>query len=314
MGQMDIADIGFKIAGILVLVIVLVFILTWSGIMNCSQIPYFCDVYETVLGAPRVLIIHGDEGLGNPEELRLFLQDPRKVGIGAVDIIHIDRVSQGNLANYKLVIVEKAKKISMGQLSMFVDYVQLAGGRLVWVGDAGTQRADDELENLKDVNNSKLMLDNPWARAKEEETEYNVLNFDEFLGLRYVGNYCTEFNCNTKSFSVGVMSPEITNTHPLIYGSHPSLEMRMIPERGFSLVKQFPNVATSNIVLSLDQGSTKEGIENTFNRYVPLIATSGVGERVAYYAYPLEYFCKDNNYPNACILYLKNMYYGMLGK
>jgi len=80
------------------------------------------------------------------------------------------------------------------------------------------------------------------------------------------------------------------------------------------MVKQFPNSSNSNIVMNLDMGSTKEGIENTFTRYVPLITTSGIGERVAYYAYPVETFCTDNNYPNACILLAKNMYYGMLGK
>ncbi|MFA5763204.1 MAG: hypothetical protein WC915_00135 [archaeon] len=314
MSDIDYADIGFKVFGILVLLIVILFVLTWSGIVGCSQIPYFCDVYETVLGEPRVLIVYGDEGLGNPEELKLLLQSPKNVGATAIDMTHIDRLSQGNLSKYRLVIVEKAKQLSIDQLSMFVDYVNLAGGRLVWIGDAGTQRPDDELENLKDVNNAKLILDNPWARAKEEETKYNVLNFDEFLGLRYVGNYCKEFNCNTKSFSVGIMSPEITYSHPLIYGAHPSLEMRMSPEREMSLVKQFSNLSTSNIVLSLDMGSAKDGIANKFSRYVPLITTSGTGERIAYYAYPLEYFCQDNNYPNACILYVKNMYYGMLGK
>lgn len=311
--EMDVADIGFKLVGIIVLVIVLLFLLTWSGLVKCGDIPYWCDVYETVLGSPRVLIVHGNSGLGEPEELKLLLQDPKRVAVNAVDISHIDRLSLGNLKRYQLVIVEKAKKMNLEQLSMFMDYVQLNNGRLVWIGDAGTERGEDELENEVDVNNNQLVLDNPWARAKENETNYSVLNFDEFLGLRYVGNYCKEFNCNEGSFSVGTMQTELTNSHPLIYGFS-ILEYRIIPERDFSLVKQFPNASNSNIVMSLDMGSKKEGIENSFERYAPLIVTSGIGEKVAYYSFPLENFCKDNNYPNACNLLLKNMYYGMLGK
>jgi hypothetical protein len=312
--NLDITDIAFKLVGIIILVLVLLFILTWAGFVKCSQIPFWCDVYETALGSPRVLIVHGNEGLGNPEELRELLLDPRRVGVNSVDLMNIERLSLGNLTRYKLVIVEKAKKMSIEQLSMFIDYVNIYGGRLVWVGDAGTEGSNDELEDLVDVEKLKSILDNPWARAKEKETEYEVVNFDEFLGLRFVGNYCEEFNCASKNFSAGIINPEITNSHPLIYGSHPALELRIDPKRDFSLVSQFPNISNSSIVLSLDMGSAKEGLENSFPRYVPIISVSGVGEKVAYYAYPLEYFCEDNNYPNACTLYLKNMYRGMLGK
>jgi hypothetical protein len=312
--DLDIADLGFKIFGVVILVLILLFILTWGGIMKCSTIPYWCDVYETVLGSPRVLIVHGNEGLGDPEELRLLLQDPEKAAINAVDISHIDRISSGNLKRYALVIVEKAKEMNLEQLQMFMDYVNTGGGRLVWVGDAGTVRKDGEVEKLVDTNNGKNLLDNPWVRADETDTEYNLLNFDEFLGLRYSGNYCEEFNCSSSSFSVGTMVPELTGYHPLIYGAHPALELRIVPERDLALVRQFPNASNSNIVMSLDFGSNKEGIENTFPRYVPFIATSGLGERVAYYAYPLEYLCKDNDYPNACSLLLRNLYSGMLGK
>ncbi len=311
---MDIADLGFKVIGVIVLIVVLLFIVTWAGMIKCSAIPFWCDIYETVLGSPRVLIVQGDEGLGNPELLKEFLQDPQKVGVNAVDIANLSSVSLGNLKRYQLVIVEKAKKMDMDQLQMFMDYVQLNGGRLVWVGDAGTVRGDDELDDLIDVNSVSSLLDNPWARAVENDSDYSVVNFDEFLGLRYIGNYCKEFNCNEGDFGVGTMKPELTGDHPLIYGAHPALEYRINSERDFSLVKQFPNVSNSNIVMTLDFGAVKQGIANSFPRNVPLIATSGLGERVAYYAFPIENFCEDNNYPNACILLLKNMYYGMLGK
>jgi hypothetical protein len=307
-------DVGVKVLGVVILVVILFFFLTWAGMIRCGTIPYGCEVYEMVMGSPRVLIVYGDSGLGNPEELRNLLLNPTMVGVNAVDLLHVDRASSGNLQNYKLVIVEKSREMSIDQLSMFVDYVNLHGGRLVWVGDAGTVRPEDEISKI-DSNSPLLKLDNLWARAKETQTEYIVLNFDEFLGLRYVGNYCTQIICADNNFSPGIIQTEVTGNHHLIYGLTMALELKINPQRDFSIVSQFPNISNSNIVLSLDQGSVKQGKERQFQRYLPMIATSGMGERVAYYAYPLEYFCADNpQMPNACILLLKKMFYGMLGK
>jgi hypothetical protein len=304
-------DRGVKLIGSLVLVLAIVYVLTFIGIVKCGDIPFWCDVYETIGGAPRVLIVYGNEGLGNPEELRLTLQDPSIVGANAVDIAHIDTISLGNLKNYKLVIVQKARQLSIDELNMFIDYVKTPeiSGRLVWVGDAGTVKSQGELEGLMDTNGSVELLDNPWARAKETDSSYVLLNFDEFLGLRYLGNYC-ELNTCGEEMSVGTLKSELTGDHPLIYGTSPALEMRIVQERDFAVVRQFPNARNSNIVLSLDQGSVKVIDGQEFPRFIPVIATSGVGERVAYYSYPVEYFAKDNNYT----LYIKNMYYGMLGK
>jgi len=93
----DMIDLGIKFIGIVVMIIVILFILTWGGLVKCNQIPMWCDVYEGVMGSPRVLIIHGDSGLGEPQLLKSILQDPEGVGVNAVDITHIDRISLGNL-------------------------------------------------------------------------------------------------------------------------------------------------------------------------------------------------------------------------
>jgi len=306
--EIDYMDIGLKVFGVIVLVVILLFVLTWSGMVKCGDVPYWCEVYETVLGSPRVLIVHGDSGLGDPEALSTILRSPT-VGVSAVDIASIDMISLGNLKRYKLVVVEKARKLNMEQLQMFMDYVQLNGGRLVWVADAGVERGDGELLEGTDVNSIKSLLDNPWARAREEETKYSVLNFDEFLGLRYIGKYCNIRQCN-EEVRVGILKTELTGDHPLIFGATPALEMNIKRERDFSVVQQFPNASNSNIVLTLDQWSIVSGGGVTLPRHIPIIATSGLGERVAYYAYPLEYFVEDNEYT----IFVRNMYSGMLGK
>lgn len=308
-------DLVVKVVGFVVLVLIMLFILTWSAIVPCKSIsPYWCDAYDLVVGGPRVLIVYGDSGLGSPENLRLYLQNPNYVGVNAVDSQHIDRISLGNLKKYKLVIVEKARVLSADQLQMFEDYVVKSGGRLVWIGDSGVERPADELANLVDTNAGKLLINNPWVRIKETDEEYKIVGFDEFLGLRYIDNYCAEVDCADNYFSVGTLEAEPTGEHQLIFGTASVLNFKIKNERDFAIVKQIPNSPNSNIVLNLNFGGNIIGKENPIGKSVPLIATSNIGaggaERVAYYAYPPEWFIEDNNY----FYYLKNMYYGMLGR
>ena len=308
--NIDAVDMAFKVIGLVVLLVIILFVLTWTGLVKCSQVPYWCDVYEMVLGQPRVLIVYGDSGLGNPEALKLMLQDPRTVGANAVDLTHIDRLSLGNLKQYKLVIVEKSRVMSTEQLEMFRDYVWYNGGRLVWIADAGVEKAESDIKNVTDANGAAANLDAAWVRVKDNDTEYDVIAFDEFLGISFIGNYCTERDCVNDNFTVGKILSENTGNHPLIYGSSPALNLKINKDRDFSIVKQFPNASTSNRVLTLDIGGKTQGKAHEIERYLPMIVTSQSGERVAYYAYPPEYFALDNNYNT----YIKNMYYGMLGK
>ncbi len=302
-------DLVFKFLGVVVLVLVILFVATWGGLVKCGSIPYFCDIYDLVLGSPRVAIVFGDSGLGDPEKLREILLSPDNINAKAVDLVHIDRVSQGNLKNYKLVIVEKARVLSFDQMKMFVDYAN-GGGRLVWVGDAGVETIEEEQKNYADINELKGIATNPWVRIKEVVGGYDPLYFDEFLGLKYFNNYCSERNCNTNPSSVGALRTEPTGNHTLIYGLHPSLGLKVAKDRDFAIVRQFQNSSNSNVVLTLDFGGNIIGESGSIGKSVPLIVSSGVGERVAYYAYPIEYYITDNNYYNIA----KRMYYGMLGR
>ena len=47
-------------------------------------------------------------------------------------------------------------------------------------------------KNYNDVNELKGLVTNPWVRIKETVGEYEPLYFDEFLGLRYISNFCEE--------------------------------------------------------------------------------------------------------------------------
>jgi len=308
-------DLIVKVLGVVVLAFAILFLLTWSGIVACKSVsPYWCDAYDMIAGGPRLLVVYGEGGLGDHEKLKTYLQDPRYVGAGAVDMQSIDRISLGNLKKYKLVIVEEARLLSADQLQMFMDYVIKFGGRLVWVGDAGVERPEDEVKQLTDTNSGKLLIQNPWVRVKETDEEYRVISFDEFLGLRYVDNYCKELTCQAGKFSPGTIESEPTGNHFLIFGTSPRLDLYITKERDLAIVKQISNAANSNIVATLNFGGNQKGVSGYLGKSAPLIATSNIGaggaERVAYYAYPPEYFFIDNNY----FYYLKNMYFGMLGR
>jgi hypothetical protein len=306
-------DMALKVLGIVVLLFVILFILTWAGPVKCKDVSeIWCDVYDMVVGSPRVLIVYGEGGLGEPEVLKTYLQDPRYVGVGAVDIQHVDRISLGNLKKYKLVIVEQARKLSADQLYMFMEYVTKNGGRLVWVGDSGVDFAEGEVREINDVNTQKKIAGNPWIRIKEDADQYSLVSFDEFLGLRYVDRYCEQVNCTSAPMSVGRLESESTGEHPLIFGTSPQLNFKITKDRDFVIVKQIANSPGSSVVLNLNHGGVGEGKTVQIPKNIPIIATSslGLGERVAYYAYPPEWFLSDNNY----FYYVKNMYYGMLGR
>jgi hypothetical protein len=307
-------DLLTKVVGVIVLLVVIVFILIWSGVIKCNSIsPFVCDAYDMIMGSPRVLIAHGDSGMGDPEKLKEYLQAPQYVGASAIDIQHVDRLSAGNLKQYKLVIVEQAKSLSADQLIMFMDYVNKNGGRLVWIGDSGTQTAEGDFNGqLVDVNTQKNLASNPWIRVKETDKAYQIVSFDEFLGLRYLDNYCNQVKCTDALFTVGRLEAEATGKHPLIFGTSPQLTFKINKERDFSIVRQIANSGSSNVVLNLNHMGVGTGKTITISKNLPLITTStlGLGERVAYYAYPPEWFLQDNNY----FYYLKNMYYGMLGR
>ena len=122
---MDPAEMQYMIrtgAHVIVVILLVVFLLgalTWLGVIRCGIIPGWCDVYYGVVGAPRILIVHGNDGLGNPEALRDFLSDPRYVGAHP-QVKHLNYISEENLKEYQLVIVEKARTMSTKKMQDFL--------------------------------------------------------------------------------------------------------------------------------------------------------------------------------------------------
>ena len=314
-------QIGLKIIGLLVMISVILYILTITGTIKCGSAPFFCDIYYGIQGNPRVLIAYGDDGLGDPDKLQMIFQD-RVKGLGIpVSKQHIRNLGPGNITNYDLVIVTRARTMSTEKIKMFIDY-GIFGGKLVWTGDAGTELAKDEKGSFlyKDEDPDLVSegeqpheLVNPWARKLNNE----IVSLDKFLGINFVKNYCEIGSCSSKQNIVGIINP-LDNDHGLIRGISTSLVLKIYDESGFSVVSPSSS-GVSTIVLVTDIGSKISKDEITIGPSLPLIVTSSkskllgmnLGENVAYYSMPLEYYFDPNLKEEFGYYFVEQLYYYM---
>ena len=139
---------AFVHLGILIALLVILYgVLVYFNILSCSSIhPAVCDIYYNAVagGKPKILIVSGEDGMGNPEQLATILRSSRFSA--RVEIRGIDIVSLPLLRDYQLVIVERARTMKIEDMKLFADYVN-RGGRLVWVGDAGASAPALEADN-----------------------------------------------------------------------------------------------------------------------------------------------------------------------
>ncbi len=293
---------AYHVALAIGMVLLILGLLTWSGLIPCRDVPGWCSVYYGIKGPPKTLIVFGNEGLGNPDELAQLLRDPRYTGATNISRQEIDFISAGNLIQFDLVIVTRAREMSTSKIQAFMEYAD-AGGRLVWTGDAGTQLTkDDQFLYTDDVDeNATHEIISPWARRDVENN--TAVRFDNYISVDYLGNWCSLRDCEI-SQQVGKLTPESGADHRLIFGTAPNLRLygdfALVEDRGLG----------STRVLSVDTETIVHNAENEeLGRVFPIIVTSGVGEKVAYYAVPPELFAEE---PMKYFQFLVNLYNGML--
>jgi hypothetical protein len=298
-----------------ILLIVLLSVLMYTGIIGCNVLPGMCEIYYQIIkgGNPKILIAYGDSGLGDHEKLEAVFTD-RDILNAHVKSMHINNISYGNINEYDLVIVERAKKICTDKLRIFQSYIN-SGGRLVWTGDAGTELCEEDnylkVSQREEGGEDKII--GPLARLDGER----MLLFNEYLGVEYKGNYCEFTNCAKSDFSGYVEVNERDNK--LVYGLSPSLKFK----GDFAIVEIIKN-SNAKIVASIDnttnflvKSDKKPWLEKdkqyNFGRKLPFIVTNGIGERVAYYAAPIESFVSEEQTIKYKAI-IEQLYYGMLYK
>lgn len=287
-------------------------VITWAGIMKCSTVPLWCDVYWGIMGPPKVLIAYGFDGLGNPDKLSSLLEDKFILGIRPVSR-QIDSITQGSLRGYDLVIVTRSKTMSAEQLAMFYDYAS-GGGRLVWTGDSGTMAIKDE-KNPKDYNipntsqgwtrvtsSPQGSLENiqreatgysmyGWIRVIPDGKNYRLINFNELISADYIDNFCNITTCFKSPDFVGqlrhnedsIISQDIKQNAPL--------------SGDFAVVRLINNTTTKlDLFANYGANLRMKNIDQTdLGQNIPIIITTGVGDKVIYSAVPLEYYMDSKN-------------------
>lgn len=125
------------IIAIFLLLFALLIVSTKVGLIRCSDLGEgYCQVYWGIFGTPKILIVYGDEGIGDPSKLESEIETIWRLPVQKIDV---NSISEEMLFRYDLVIVERARQIPTAKMKIFNDYMmKKLDGRLVWVGDSGT--------------------------------------------------------------------------------------------------------------------------------------------------------------------------------
>jgi len=183
--------------GLVVLVLVLLFVLVNFGYLRACEIPGFSSVYYGIKGTPKAALVFGTDGTGDPQKFTSIVAQEIHTGVA---LIPLNTVFNANaFSNYQVVIVEHAKTIPTQALWAFQKYVN-SGGKLVWIGDAGTMLGPKDYICEKVAFTYKLGYDTPIGPNQTQEQclerteEPNTLdNSNDGLCGRTFGDIVVEF-------------------------------------------------------------------------------------------------------------------------
>lgn len=273
-----------NLSNIIILAILLgalLFVMTKYGGLQCDTVPGWCSIYYAVAGSPRVLLVTGDDGLGQHALLREGLSTHTQV---FAEALPISAVGSQDLQSYSLVIVDGAKNISTDSLQAFGKFVD-QGGRLVWIGDAGTEADNPEdfwYEDDEDAN-AMHIKSGAWIRKDSDGFKYDFGK--NYLSANYLGNFCelNEIECETQNPRVGTV---FFSSDPLVQG----IKRNFVLERNFAMVTKLEAPGGTSVVSGITTYAAVVTDDKNYGNDFPLILRTGAGKRVAYYAFaPEEY-------------------------
>lgn len=257
-----------------VLVFVALTLATKFGLIHCSQVPYWCDGYRSVISTfygrtyPSIIILHGDTGMGDPQLLYRIIEDSCQL---FVDIDRVDAVSLGNLDSYDVVIVERARTLAPEHMDTLWEFVA-KGGKILLIGDVGVDvETPEEYVTVEDTNTAESKILNTWDR--KDEFGRHILFGTRFLGLRYIGNYCSGDDCSvsgTISFKQDILTKGLPSRVPF--------------PQNFAIVEDL----RSSSLGPHTTVATIEGVAPIQGAKPPYPAILRTGYRMVYLAFPPE--------------------------
>lgn len=245
------------------LIIGFMLVLQYFNFIYLRDIPmvggWLMDVYERVFGVPKVLILHGDDSIGDWVLLQERLSKKLIFFSADVDVRRFDAGIGNVLSQYGLVIVEDAKTLDKDKLLNLMDYVK-GGGNLMWVGDAGTkgvvEHEGDIIKNqtgwkrklicIKEVTFSECDCDTVGKEGStckflRDPAEQREIDFRDVLGTHYHGN-------------VGVVKPTleiVDKGHWSVIGIRTSFVLENLTNVT-NITNMFDTALVANIIYSDD--------------------------------------------------------------
>ena len=264
------------VAGLVLLLLVLLVVVTRFKVVHPSVIPGWQGVYCTYISESlgqkhsTVGFIYGKDGLGDPEKLVDDLSKFRPTM--RTELIRLDDVSAGALSRYEVVVLEKTHSVPFKTITALEKYLD-NGGSLVWTGDALSNQTLDrrDLEEARQKNATLPHFANNSGTGKDYyswfvENSQDQHGFGDF-GDRFVGAYLK----NQRAGS-GVTLKPIVQGHLLLAGIK---ETDLPPALTYSVVNQNPE---ADVLANIDNGQET----------VPGILEMKYVGRIVYIAFPLE--------------------------
>jgi len=257
-----------KMLVFLALVVVLLVVLTKFKFIHPRDIPgwkgFYCGVIEQ--RQSRILIVHGDEGLGDPDKLANQLSRFRVSA--PPEQLHASRLSSGMLKNYELVIVEKMKRVTFTQAEALKSYMD-GGGSVIWIGDAGSEYYLSEEDRQAALIENES---NPGAYERLLNKSAKTKGFGEigqyYLGVTYL---------RTEANASGVTLKVVDRNNPLVQAVVEELELGSMP---------FTVVAEGRVGAAT--GASKSAVLDYGGHEYPAVIDSKYVGRIVYIAFPPE--------------------------
>jgi len=256
-----------KIIVFIALVLVLLVVLTKFKFIHTRDIPgwkgFYCGVVEQQQS--RIMMLHGDDGLGDYEKLANQLSRFRVSA--PPEQLHVSRLSSGVLKNYELVIVEHMKRITFTQAEALKSYMD-GGGSIIWIGDAGSDYylSEEDLSAALIKNESNPGYYERLLNQSRKTTGFGEIG-EYYLGVTYL---------RTENDTSGVVLKVVDRSNPLVQAVIQELDLNSMP---FAVVNE-NKVGAATVTKSaiLDYGG---------HEYPAVIDSKYVG-RIVYVSFPPE--------------------------
>ncbi|NPA76990.1 MAG: hypothetical protein GXN93_04545 [Candidatus Diapherotrites archaeon] len=280
------------------LVLVALFLATRYGLISCDQVPYWCSGYHMILEKiygrtyPNILILYGKSGMGDPHALANFITNNCNL---YAQTMPISMVGPGNLSSYDVLIVEHARTLTPEEMAAIWDFAA-RGGKVLIAGDVGvdaeknsqylrvpdntTWSEMDHVDANSETNSGgHLVIMNRWDRV--DAFGNPILFGTQFLGLKYVGDYCHgEANCDVMGYLVPIDDELTSGLHVRVPFNHDFVVVQPLQTSIFGQQKIFATIG---------------GVGACCGQSPPYPVAIRDGYRVVYYAFPPDIVLKDVN-------------------